>query len=52
MQQMEHNGDVPEELCPEQALETSAISLELFGKLLCLREEGGEGRRDTLRVSG
>lgn len=45
-------GNVLKELCPEQSLETSAIALGLFGRLLCLREEAGEGRRDTLQVSG
>lgn len=52
MQQMELNGDVLEKLCPEQVLETSAVALGLFGKLLCLRQEAGEGRTDTLQVSG
>lgn len=49
MQQMELNGDVLEKLCPEQVLETSAIALGLFGKLVCLRQEAGEGRTDTLQ---
>lgn len=30
MQQMEHNRDVLEQLCPEQALETSASALGLL----------------------
>lgn len=39
MQQMEHNGDVLQELCPEQALETSAIAGAVWQTLVSERRK-------------